>query len=244
VTMVNYRKPLSNRLDLTLVWRAELLDYYQSIRLTSSKRNRKLQAASEQGVESTVELPASSCPSTLQTASVSALILSQMYTCIAIVASFVVLALYEYLAASSGVVPKFGLFLLSYRGSEDDGTNTASSIAGRDTPIILNTTFCTDKCFGDCVHFLTPAGQCYNGQNMFDGEDNPFGEHDILDQTIKNSVGIVGIKRDFYQSTNGTCSGGITDSFDDIPVDECVGPIGPPRPWCMISTSEESIRIN
>lgn len=104
----------------------------------------------------------------------------------------------------------------------------------------LNTTLCAEKCFGDCKHYITPMKRCYNGYSMFQkhGIDNPFGEHDILDEPItstkKTGIEIVGIKRMFYKSTNSTCSGGITDSFDDIPIGTCVGPFGDPRPWGLL----------
>ena len=130
--------------------------------------------------------------------------------------------------------------------------NVASSI-------ILNTTICSDKCYGNCMHFLTPTYQCYNGQMMFpngtgrhtdtdtdtdtdttsdDDNNNPFGNHDIQDvlnahgnKELGSESSHKSIRREFYKSTDGSCSGGITDTFDNIPLDQCVGPYGPPRPW-------------
>ena len=123
---------------------------------------------------------------------------------------------------------------------EDLLTNKFSFDFDRSTNMSLNTTLCAEKCFGDCRHYITPIKICYNGYTMFQkhGEDNPFGEHDVLDEPItipkKTGIQIVGIKRIFYKSTNSTCSGGMTDSFDDIPVGTCVGPFGDPRPWGLL----------
>lgn len=121
--------------------------------------------------------------------------------------------------------------------NENDGDTV-----GRDLDV-LNTTVCSDRCSGDCIHFFTPIETCYNGQNMFDKKDNPFGEQDILDQTIMGSDGLPkGIKREFFSSTDGSCSGNITDSFDDIPIGKCVGPYGPPRPWGILKIEKSSYR--
>ena len=101
--------------------------------------------------------------------------------------------------------------------------------------IALNATLCVEKCFGNCAHYVTPIGMCYNGFSMFNGKSNPFGEHDILDEPItKKTMGIIGVKRSFFNSTNSTCSGEVTDSFNDIPVGKCVGPFGEPRPWGLL----------
>ena len=123
---------------------------------------------------------------------------------------------------------------------EDLLTNKFSFPFDKSAKMSLNTTLCAEKCFGDCKHYITPMKRCYNGYSMFQkhGEENPFGEHDILDEPItstkKAGIEIVGIKRIFYKSTNSTCSGGISDSFDDIPVGTCVGPFGDPRPWGIL----------
>ena len=112
----------------------------------------------------------------------------------------------------------------------------SSPYDGLTDPIILNTTICSNRCYGDCLYYLTPIGKCYNGQNMFpdDGDDdNPFGEQDIMDITVssKQVCGAPGIQRIFYKSTDGSCSGGASDDFDDLPLNKCIGPYGPPRPW-------------
>jgi len=46
--------------------------------------------------------------------------------------------------------------------------------------------------------------------------------------------------RYFYATTDGTCEGDPTDSFEDLPVGECVGPFGAPRPWGAFAFVDES----
>ena len=96
----------------------------------------------------------------------------------------------------------------------------------------LHTTVCLDnKCTKDCTlpPFITPALQCYNVQNQL------FGQNDIFDEIFYSSdeTLAVAFKRSFFNSTNNTCSGGVIDTFDYIPLNECIGPFGPPKPWGM-----------
>eukprot|EP00555_Chaetoceros_dichaeta_P002431 CAMPEP_0198251670 /NCGR_PEP_ID=MMETSP1447-20131203/2428_1 /TAXON_ID=420782 /ORGANISM="Chaetoceros dichaeta, Strain CCMP1751" /LENGTH=188 /DNA_ID=CAMNT_0043936749 /DNA_START=8 /DNA_END=574 /DNA_ORIENTATION=- len=98
------------------------------------------------------------------------------------------------------------------------------------------TTLCTDnKCSNNCTQYDTPVSQCYNGRDLEsypfdDNTTNPFGVYDVLDDAIFGHHGPVAFKRSFFASTNGSCSGSVTDLFNYIPLDECVGPFGPPRP--------------
>ncbi len=118
---------------------------------------------------------------------------------------------------------------------------------------LLNTTLYTEKCLegSEGLNFLTPIHKCYNGYNH---SHALFTEHDIYDVviTLAENSGVdeqshegvhvqqIGIQRTFYKSTDGSCSGGKTDSFDNIPVGSCVGPFGPPYPWGILSIVEES----
>lgn len=98
------------------------------------------------------------------------------------------------------------------------------------------TTLCTDKkCSNNCTQYDTPVSQCYNGRDLgsypfYDNTTNPFGIYDTIDVIFGHHDPVVAFKRSFFGSTNGSCTGSVTDLFDYIPLDECVGPFGPPRP--------------
>lgn len=112
-------------------------------------------------------------------------------------------------------------------------------------------------CSRDCIAYRTPLNSCYNGAKLFPG-DPSWGEFDVLDRVDDQILG--GLRpsrygegeleldaeyepfwgdgsfgRYFYATTNGTCGGDPTDSFEDLPVGECVGPFGAPRPWGAFS---------
>eukprot|EP00562_Extubocellulus_spinifer_P014849 CAMPEP_0178566516 /NCGR_PEP_ID=MMETSP0697-20121206/14797_1 /TAXON_ID=265572 /ORGANISM="Extubocellulus spinifer, Strain CCMP396" /LENGTH=159 /DNA_ID=CAMNT_0020200315 /DNA_START=321 /DNA_END=797 /DNA_ORIENTATION=- len=106
----------------------------------------------------------------------------------------------------------------------------------------LQTSLCEDMaCSAECELYQTPLNKCYNGQDMFPG-DPSWGEHDVLDTYSCHGIGDVSISsgiqerecpsftRTFYSSKDVTCQDK-TDSFDAIPLKECVGPFGDPRPW-------------
>lgn len=91
--------------------------------------------------------------------------------------------------------------------------------------------------------YLTHEG-CPNDDDSLDS--NPFGEYDIYDNLVFKEKGIkeetfdihdtrndeiIGIRRLFFKSKDGTCSGEVTDQFSSIPLNQCVGPFGPPKPW-------------
>ncbi|KAL3769591.1 hypothetical protein ACHAWU_005543 [Discostella pseudostelligera] len=86
-----------------------------------------------------------------------------------------------------------------------------------------------------CQQYITPLNACYNAQTLFPNDES-WSDLDIYDTMI-----MMNLKREFYQSRDGTCAGrekedGSTadmngnDSFI-LPLDVCVGPFGPPRPW-------------
>jgi len=92
-----------------------------------------------------------------------------------------------------------------------------------------------------CKQYKTPLNQCYNGQTLFPG-DVSWSALDIYDEMIMRNL-----KRTFYQSQDGSCAGREDsqrnsapqpvdgdDSFI-LPLDDCVGPFGPPRPWGKFS---------
>ncbi len=119
----------------------------------------------------------------------------------------------------------------------NDAVRSSPPYDGLKDLVILNTTLCGDKCIDDCMSYLTPVGKCYNGQTLFPykngNEDNPFGKQDIMDLT-KLASKKLGIKRIFFDSMDGSCSEK-SDEFDYIPLNKCVGPFGPPRPWGMMA---------
>lgn len=97
-------------------------------------------------------------------------------------------------------------------------------------------TLLCDSCHDDateltqgCVAYITPLNTCYNAQVLFPNDDT-WGKIDIYDTMIMRDV-----KRIFYESTDGSCIGrendGVVEDYFMLPLDECVGPFGPPRPW-------------
>jgi hypothetical protein len=128
---------------------------------------------------------------------------------------------------------------------DDLGQESASSC----TPL-LNMTICNGKCFGDCREYILPTNKCYNPQAMFP-EDPSWGQYDVTDEIILGSTTTTttttttsidhpndpvptSLRRTIYPSTNGTC---VSDgdhhpaNVFTIPLNECVGPFGKPRPW-------------
>lgn len=119
-----------------------------------------------------------------------------------------------------------------------------------DHNLILNTTICKDRCMSGCINYLTPIGSCYNGNSFLIGRkekenSNPFGENDIWDDPVLLLDGgakrVIAIQRKFYNSTNSSCTGGITDFFDKLPLEKCIGPFGPPRPWGILALASEEL---
>lgn len=107
--------------------------------------------------------------------------------------------------------------------------------------ILITTLYVDNGCIGEnYTIYATPIDECYSGKDsynfdtdlsLFMSHNNPFGDNDITDEMIQENDEIIGISRSFYKSTNGTCTGGITDSFPNIPLNVCVGPFGEPYPW-------------
>lgn len=81
-----------------------------------------------------------------------------------------------------------------------------------------------------CVAYITPLDTCYNAQVLFPN-DETWGKIDIYDTMIMRDI-----KRMFYESTDGSCvgkenDGDVVEDYFMLPIGECVGPFGPPRPW-------------
>lgn len=80
-----------------------------------------------------------------------------------------------------------------------------------------------------CQEYRTPLNTCYNANTLFPN-DPSWGDLDIYDE-----MSGVNLKRTFYQSKDGSCVGKGEVEASDIPLNECVGPFGPPRPYGKFS---------
>eukprot|EP00571_Detonula_confervacea_P013746 CAMPEP_0172297964 /NCGR_PEP_ID=MMETSP1058-20130122/810_1 /TAXON_ID=83371 /ORGANISM="Detonula confervacea, Strain CCMP 353" /LENGTH=166 /DNA_ID=CAMNT_0013007191 /DNA_START=24 /DNA_END=524 /DNA_ORIENTATION=+ len=135
------------------------------------------------------------------------------------------------------------LFLLSSTSSHTvvvaaDPQPSSPQQAKQIQTLMCTTEGCTDadENTPGCKQYTTPLNTCYNAKNLFPNDES-WSDLDIYDEMIMRNL-----KRSFYQSTDGTCAGrgeGATnipqpvdgdDSFI-IPLGDCVGPFGPPRPW-------------
>ena len=93
----------------------------------------------------------------------------------------------------------------------------------------LLTVLCKIKCSHGCKSYKTPLRDCFNAHTYFPS-DPSWSDYDIFDYLIDES----NIKRIFYASTNSACIGEPTDEFV-IPLHQCVGPWGEPRPWGILT---------
>lgn len=137
-------------------------------------------------------------------------------------------------------VPLVLLYLLLHGSTASPVSSTATTHDGDDhkNPKLatrVQTLLC-DSCHDDateltqgCVACITPLNTCYNAQVLFPNDDT-WGNIDIYDTMIMRDV-----KRMFYQSTDGSCIGrdkdDVVEDYFMLPLDECVGPFGPPKPW-------------
>ena len=93
-----------------------------------------------------------------------------------------------------------------------------------------------------CFKYTTPLDACYNGQALFP-HDPSWSDSDIHDTMVYDNI-----KRKIYPSKDGSCKGKIMYGDDTnageepysfmLPLDECVGPFGPPRPYGKFSLSK------
>ena len=94
---------------------------------------------------------------------------------------------------------------------------------------MLNMTLCSDKCenYENCKSYITPINVCYSSSILFPNDISWSGK-DIHDTIICQTL-----IRNIYDTDNGTCRRQ-DDNNDNkflIPLNECVGPFGVPRPW-------------
>ena len=94
-----------------------------------------------------------------------------------------------------------------------------------------NMTVCgpDDGCNSDCKTYRLPLSTCFSPPALFPG-DPQWGTSDVFDVCTKTHL-----HRTFYASADGSCTNK-TDSFT-VPLNECVGPFGKPRPWGSFACS-------
>ncbi len=88
-------------------------------------------------------------------------------------------------------------------------------------------------CSTDCKEYEIPLSQCFSPSALFPG-DEQWGAHDVLDVCHGHYL-----NRSFFSSTDGTCFNR-TDGFV-LPLDECVGPFGKPRPYGYFSCNATAL---
>eukprot|EP00978_Attheya_sp_CCMP212_P035555 scaffold155359_cov52-Attheya_sp.AAC.2 len=99
----------------------------------------------------------------------------------------------------------------------------------------MKTLLCVDHgCSDDCVTYETPLNTCFNGEILFPN-DPAWGKYDIFDRPMKDGSDTQ-FHRYFFTTTDGTCEGNSqkdppSDDIYTLPLEECVGPFGEPRPW-------------
>ena len=92
-----------------------------------------------------------------------------------------------------------------------------------------NMTVCgpDDGCSSNCKSYSIPLSSCFSPPALFPG-DAQWGTTDVVDTCTATHL-----HRAFYASEDGSCTNQ-TDSFT-LPLHECVGPFGKPRPWGYFS---------
>ena len=84
-----------------------------------------------------------------------------------------------------------------------------------------------DHCNSDCKAYTLPLARCFSPAVLFPG-DPQWGKSDVLD-----TCNTTHIHRTFYASADGTCENSTSDFA--VPLNQCVGPFGKPRPWGTFS---------
>lgn len=103
--------------------------------------------------------------------------------------------------------------------------------------VYLFTTLCHEFCQGsDCLSYTTPLDKCYNGRVLFP-DDPSWGDVDIIDSIAVDSTDTQWLTRRFFQSKVSSCQD-LDDTYE-LPLGECVGPFGRPRPWGLFRALEE-----
>jgi len=137
-------------------------------------------------------------------------------------------------------------------------TTTTTTSTKEPTNKTLQTSMCQDtSCSNHCQIYETPFTTCYNGHMLFP-HDPSWSVWDIRDEELQeppqheqqhhhppnNSTTPLAsprqlpqsqqFQRSFYATHDSSCQGEPTDVYI-LPLEECVGPFGKPRPWGTFS---------
>jgi len=146
---------------------------------------------------------------------------------------------------------------VSYQSTDEEGRVEEIVIKKEENfpshPAQIRLVICSNRCSEDCLTFNTPANKCFNGQNLFPNHAEVWGEYDVYDMVSLPKVegnephivdelntgrrGEVTFTRYFFKTRDSSCDGHhfvdvskATDKYV-LPLQRCVGPFGPPRPW-------------
>jgi hypothetical protein len=157
---------------------------------------------------------------------------------------YCIMIVHKFLLLSSAII--FGSACAQADGirKQKPLTNDAKRHEGLLTPPekpSLNMTLCTDKCTGDCKSYVTPVSECYNSGALFPNDPSWSARLDVLDTVICQTL-----IRTIFHTSDGSCTTSDSDDRFQIPLEECVGPFGEPRPWgtfSLISSITEEYRL-
>mmetsp|Transcript_16185 Transcript_16185/g.33395 ORF Transcript_16185/g.33395 Transcript_16185/m.33395 type:complete len:175 (-) Transcript_16185:81-605(-) len=118
--------------------------------------------------------------------------------------------------------------IISIHATDDEGEQHQIRVGRKSQNInsqqLLNMTLFVDKCAGgNFKSYVTPINTCYSSSKLFPNDPSWSGKDvrdDIICQTLVRTI---------FDTENSTCLGA-GDNFE-IPLNECVGPFGKPRPW-------------
>ena len=116
---------------------------------------------------------------------------------------------------------------------QSHGVALPTGALGAPASRVENMTLCNDHCHSDdCLSYAVPLGECFSPPQLWPG-DPQWGEHDVLDACVNATH----FSRTFYASLDASCAretGGFV-----LPLRECIGPFGKPRPWGVFNMSCE-----
>jgi len=118
-------------------------------------------------------------------------------------------------------------------GSQQENIAETETINQNVSDQHLNMTLCLDKCESeDCKTYVTPLDVCYSSSLLFPNDPSWSGK-DFRDAIVGQTQTLV---RTIFDTEDGTCHG--SDDRFSIPLNECVGPFGKPRPWGIFGLTE------
>ena len=111
-----------------------------------------------------------------------------------------------------------------------------SHLLGLADAMMENMTLCGaagQPCSSDCKTYRVPLAQCFSPALRYPG-DEQWGPFDVID-ICQGSF----LNRSFFATTDGSCRNR-TDGFV-VPLNECVGPFGKPRPFGKFSCTAAAL---